>query len=244
MHPIEITYSYIAGMLDADGSFSIKKSTYQQRNEKAKNPQYSEKVALKQVSPQIPKLLRLTFKGGALYRVKGSTPNSKPLWCYDAANKIAVDLCTKVIPYLRVKTERAKLLLKLRKTTEKQYKQHGYWYQKNHSNWQNKELITTSQAARLLDITQSNISRAIRANTLLGLSYDYSGKVKSRIPLSLVEILVKEKQKFGSLSCYPSELIEWKESIFQQIREMNKLGINGTSSYHKTGIFKPKEVIE
>src|SRR6184192_74603 len=74
-----MTLAYLAGAMDSDGWFGIKRSTYHQRvRGDAVNPAYQERLGLKQVAPTVPTMLRNCF-GGSLSQARGQTPNSKVL---------------------------------------------------------------------------------------------------------------------------------------------------------------------
>lgn len=114
----EITKAYLAGCLDCDGYFTIKRSTYAMRvRGDAHNPIYSEKVGLKQVTPQVVDLLSEHFAG---YRriEKPSAQNGKPLHAWSVTDKQAIKCIAAVLPYLKIKRQQAELLLQLRESKE------------------------------------------------------------------------------------------------------------------------------
>lgn len=107
--------AYLAGAIDSDGTIGIKRSTYAMRVRKdAEAPVFSERVALRQVTPQIPKLLKTTF-GGSIYVTKPSVPKGRPLWSWAATDLRALDCLVALIPFLRVKRKQALNCLALRK---------------------------------------------------------------------------------------------------------------------------------
>lgn len=108
-------FAYLAGAIDSDGTIGIKRSTYAMRVRKdAGAPVFSERVALRQVTPQIPNLLKKTF-GGSLYITKPSVPKGKPLWSWAATDLRALECLTALMPFLRVKRKQAMNCLALRK---------------------------------------------------------------------------------------------------------------------------------
>lgn len=110
--------AYLAGCLDCDGYFTIKKSTYAMRvTGDAKNPVYSEKIGLKQVTPDVVELLSQYFKG---YRriEKPSARNGKPLHAWSVTDLQAITCVQTLLPYLKVKHQQAELLMELRKSKE------------------------------------------------------------------------------------------------------------------------------
>lgn len=104
--------AYLAGAMDSDGYFSIKKSTYGKRHGLQRAPGYYPLVGIKQITAAIPDIMLEHFRG---YRFtqKPSTPNGKPLEGWQGTNQIAVRLISVVRPYLKIKGEQADLLLKL-----------------------------------------------------------------------------------------------------------------------------------
>lgn len=103
---------YLAGLLDADGSFSIILNTSIQKKFGRPNPQWHETVALKQVTAIGTKLLKQTF-GGCTYPEKPSMAGGKPLFCWRANDRTGAKACERLIPFLRIKKRQARLLLLL-----------------------------------------------------------------------------------------------------------------------------------
>lgn len=105
--------AYLAGAIDSDGSIGIRRSTYAARHGDGRQATYSERVCLKQVTPQIPDLLRETF-GGSLMMQKPSAAKGRPLYYWEATNQVAALALTAMLPYLRVKRAQAENALALR----------------------------------------------------------------------------------------------------------------------------------
>jgi hypothetical protein len=83
--------AYLAGAIDSDGTIGVKRSTYAMRvRGDATQPVFSERVALRQVTPIIPELLRDLF-GGSLYMTKPYAERGKPLYSWAATDLRAVD---------------------------------------------------------------------------------------------------------------------------------------------------------
>lgn len=232
-------YAYLAGAMDSDGSFGIKRSTYHIRvRGDATNPVYFERVSLKQVTPDIPELLQTTF-GGGCYKGKPGTNNSKPLYVWQATNKKAANACIFLLPYLRIKKTQALLLLELRETKKVGYGQLAYWFAQEHPEWATMEMITTTEAAQMLGYSnRESISQSLHNGTLLALPYDFLGRERPRVPRLLVEQMVPLLSKNGKAHTTPPQLITWRERLWNDIRELNKTGIHGTPTYHRTGPYK------
>ena len=107
---------YLAGIMDADGYFTIKRNTYGVRVIKdCKNPRYSEKVGIKQTSNKAIKIIYQYF--GGYYRLeKPTAKNGKPLYAVSLECLKAHEFVKAVYPYLRIKKQQAEILLQLRES--------------------------------------------------------------------------------------------------------------------------------
>lgn len=240
----DCTLAYLAGAMDSDGFFTIRRDTYHKRVRKdASNPVYCERMGLKQVTPDIPNLLRDTFEGH-LYQHKAQRENGKPLWVWIATDLRASNVAKALLPYLRVKRRQAELLLELRESKSSIYKHRAYWFEQEFPDWQNMELISIQETMRILGYTNpGSISQAIRNGLLVGLPYsnNYKDKGRPRVPKLLVERVADNLGKDGRARLLPPELIQWKDRLYRNIKELNKIGINGTPIYHQTGPYAPIE---
>ena len=106
--------AYLAGAMDSDGSIGVRRSTYAQRvTGDSRQPTYSERIGLKQVTPDIPELLKATFSG-SLMRQKPNAARGRPLYYWEATNVVASDALLALLPYLRIKRAQAENCLALR----------------------------------------------------------------------------------------------------------------------------------
>lgn len=235
-----LVLAYLAGAMDSDGSFSIKKSTYHIRSHKdAVNPSYSEEVMLKQVTPEIPALLKEAFNG-SVHLVKPGTVNSRPLYSWEASHVMAARACSLMLPYLRVKRRQAEIILELRRSREDRYRQYASWFATEHPDWPSMELLTIEEAAHMMSYrSPAMVSQAIRNGTLLATPYARGQSAQPRIPKRLVEELRINLSSDGRARMTPPPLLAWREHLCQQIRELNKMGVNGTPIYHRTGPYEP-----
>jgi hypothetical protein len=113
-----ITLAYLAGVMDSDGFFTIKRNTQSMRKHKdSKNPTYQERVGLKQVQPEAVELIYSLF-GGYRSIQKPSAKNGKPLHSIGLSCKKAVVFIEAVLPYLLLKKKQAQILIELRKSIE------------------------------------------------------------------------------------------------------------------------------
>jgi len=111
--------AYLAGIMDADGYFTIKRQTYGVRIIKdAKNPTYYERVGIKQISPIAIDIIKTNF-GGYRNIQKPNTKNGKPLFGVELRNKIAHEFVKTIAPYIQIKKRQVEILLDLRKELNK-----------------------------------------------------------------------------------------------------------------------------
>ncbi len=239
----QLLFSYLAGVIDSDGFITIKRSTYHVRVHKtATNPVYIERIGLQQVAPEIPALLKETF-GGQSSLQRPQTPNSRPLWRWNATNTHAAKACKAMLPFLRIKRRQAELVLELRESKSSHYSQAAYWFVTNHPSWREEELLTTSEVVEILHYRSgAMVGQALRNGTLVGLPYRRGRGEEPRFPRALVELLATRYRDItnrGRSPVRPPELIAWRESLCSEVHELNKVGVNGTPTYHRTGPYKP-----
>ena len=102
--------AYIAGLIDGEGYIGIKKSSVRKD---CVNPNYHARIQIRMVEEQAIKFIAETL-GGSYYKEKAHCNNGRPLYCYQASDKIAEETLKKVLPYLKVKEHSAKKVLELR----------------------------------------------------------------------------------------------------------------------------------
>lgn len=112
------TLAYLAGAVDSDGTIGIKVSTYAMRVTKdCQAPTYSERVSLKQVTPEIVDTLHQTFQGSRRLE-KPSAKKGRPLYSWTATDRVAFNALSSLLPYLRVKRAQAQACIELRSIKE------------------------------------------------------------------------------------------------------------------------------
>jgi hypothetical protein len=240
----ETTLAYLAGAMDSDGSFGIKRHTYAMRiRGDASQPVYSERASLKQVTPEIPHLLKDTF-GGRCAPQNASSKNGRPLWGWDATDVIAATAAKRLLPFLRVKKPQAELMLELRRTkTDDRYKQIAYWFEQEHPGWRQLPMLTYTEVAQQLGYkTTKMVSQAVSNGSLLALPYATMGVEIPRVPTMMVAIYAEHaaRSKDGRGRCRPTQLIAWRERLWNECRELNRIGTGQHPIYMRTGCFTPK----
>ena len=84
-------------------------------------PVFSEMLLLRQVTPQIPTLLRDTF-GGSLYLHGASSKGGRPLWAWQCTDRQARACLKAMLPFLIVKKAQAENCLALSALKDKSKK--------------------------------------------------------------------------------------------------------------------------
>ena len=110
----DILLAYIAGCLDCDGSFGIRRTTYGIRVMKdCTNPSYYPRILFAQTKPEVPALLKEHFGGTYQAESKSYNPNWKPVYRWEVGHHKAAILAKSVLPHLRIKRKQAEIILEL-----------------------------------------------------------------------------------------------------------------------------------
>lgn len=235
--------AYLAGAMDSDGYFSIKRSTYHMRvRGDAVNPVYSEDTGLRQVTPHIPELLKEHF-GGYLSVERPSTTNGKPLHSWRATAANAARCAEALLPYLRIKRRQAELMLELRESRKPGYGKAAYWFALEHPEWREMEMATNTEALAILGHThRASLGQALSNGSILALPYDYSGRERGRFPRPMLEALAAIRGKDGRARNMPPQLVAWRERLWQEVRELNRIGTGLHPITERTGPYTPAAI--
>lgn len=106
--------AYAAGIIDGEGCISIFESKNEISNKEYRKPgdvRYRYKVIVKMVDPQAVELLLELF-GGCIYLQKPRTRGNFPGLTWTVSERRAAECMEKILPYLRVKRDRAELLIR------------------------------------------------------------------------------------------------------------------------------------
>lgn len=124
--------AYHAGIVDADGTIGIKRSTYALRVRKdARQPVYSERVTVRQVEHQAVEILHQVF-GGRLGISGSSARRGRPLYEWQVTDLRAYRCLEALRPHLRIKAAQADNALALRRLKERSLRErvaHGRGHQ-------------------------------------------------------------------------------------------------------------------
>lgn len=105
--------SYLAGVMDSDGYFSIHRRIGSVRRDGVTPIYYEPKLGLNQVSPLIPELMRETF-GGKVYRYTHATREGLPWFMWASWSNVAIDAARVLRPFLRLKCGQAEVIMRYR----------------------------------------------------------------------------------------------------------------------------------
>jgi hypothetical protein len=220
-----VTLAYLAGAMDADGHFSIQKSS-RKSDPAFWNPTYSPRIGLGQVTRAVPELLRKLFGGTIVLQQPGG--RNRPIFRWQAANRLAVRACECLLPYLRLKAEQARLLVELSMYTGSEVRRTAFWYAQQHPNWADERLLTTEETIPLLGYANAaSVYRAIQIGTLLAIPSTHDAQ-QPRIPAGLIcEILAQTTgPRRASNRIRPPQLELERERIYRRVRELNRVGVD------------------
>lgn len=110
----KLTLAYLAGILDADGTIGIKKSTYAMRViMDSTQPTYSERIHIRQVERAALDLFVETF-GGAISIEDANCKRGRSLFRWGLTDQKAANALKQLLPFLRIKKAQAENCLSLR----------------------------------------------------------------------------------------------------------------------------------
>lgn len=107
----EVFWSYLAGMMDTDGSFSVKRQV-QNKGTEVKNPRYLPVISLSMTDTRAINYIRENFPLGKLYIPKNNDCSAGFHYQYGIYSKTeCIEFLKRIIPFLRGKKENAEVLL-------------------------------------------------------------------------------------------------------------------------------------
>lgn len=106
-----LLYSYLAGVIDSEGTIRINKYVWKETKE-TQNPMYHPLVCMCMVNKDVPMLFQTTF-GGSVRIEKVRVPNRRAVYRWQASGRNSViNVLSKLGKYLIVKKEQYELLLR------------------------------------------------------------------------------------------------------------------------------------
>lgn len=212
--PDPLVLSYLAGVIDSDGSIGIKRSTYHMRvRGDATVPIFSETIHCKQVQPEAVTLLKQTF-GGNLRLETPSATRGKPLYAWMVHSAMAGRALVLLRPYLRIKARQADNGIALRALLSEGRR------------WpvpaiiEGEELITATQFAERVRTTPESVLQACRLGSVPNVRVGRS----RMMPVSFAPHYRKRLARSGGPP-RTDEMNERMEALYQRAKELNKVGI-------------------
>jgi hypothetical protein len=111
---MKLDLRYIAGFMDADGCIAIARFS----KPGSIHVRYQPRVTATNCDRRIPDAIQKQF-GGSVHQTRVATGKHRCTYNWIAVSKTATDFIEAVYPFLVVKKEQAKLVLKLQKNIEK-----------------------------------------------------------------------------------------------------------------------------
>jgi len=105
----ELDLSYIAGIFDGEGSIHITKLNPTQSY---KSTKYVLHFYVGNTNLEMLKELKSFFGGSLTLDARKDVPNSKPFWHWNLGPKAAYLVIKELLPYLKIKKERAEVAIK------------------------------------------------------------------------------------------------------------------------------------
>ena len=103
---------YCAGIVDGEGYVAIKKTM---NKKSCPSPTYHERIQIRMIDEEVISFFKELF-GGSYYKEKPHCEKGKPLYCYQASDRIAYKICKILLPYLIIKKDNAERIIKLRES--------------------------------------------------------------------------------------------------------------------------------
>lgn len=120
LHHGDVELAYLAGVMDSDGWFTIKRED-RQAPSGSRWVTYSEIAGCGQVRPEAVELLHRGFGGAIRERRREGHPTWQPMYYWLCQGRAAAELAAALSPYLRIKREHAALLLDLRASKDRPF---------------------------------------------------------------------------------------------------------------------------
>ncbi len=232
--------AYAAGAIDSDGCISIKRSTYGMRviGDRTSASYYGT-MTLSHVTPQVPEMLRAMF-GGGFWKQRPQTENSRPLHKWNATCANASRAAHAILPHLRIKFRQAEAIIELAELQKTPgICRISYWFEKENPDWRDGNLIDVIEVSRRLGYKDRSIAyQAISNGTILALKTGSGGSRRVLVPEELVDLLAAAKTPGGKYLT-ARQFIDAQHAIYERVRTLNKVGVNGTSVNHRTGHHAP-----
>lgn len=200
--------AYLAGVMDSDGYIGVGKK---KAGKWAAN--YQPRVQVKQVDTEATDLFRETF-GGHLYRHEPSTERGRPLWCWQVHSAACRPVLEALLPYLRIKTNRAENALALcevnRRLGRKRFPVPDVV--------PGEPMLTMAEVARRTGRDYGTVIQAVRNGSI---PHVRTGPRKVLIPESFLPVWAER----GRTPRRDPALTDEMEALYLRAKELNRVGI-------------------
>lgn len=104
--------AYLAGFIDGEGSIGLYSTNHPKQQKMGWSPSFFSRIMVGNTNPEIPKFLKEHYGGWlGLERRKFYGRDVLPIYRYNASGKICDHILRDIVPYLKQKKERAKMLI-------------------------------------------------------------------------------------------------------------------------------------
>ncbi len=200
--------AYLAGVMDSDGYIGVGKK---KAGKWAAN--YQPRVQVKQVDTEATDLFRETF-GGHLYRHEPGTERGRPLWCWQVHSAACRPVLEALLPYLRIKTNRAENALALcevnRRLGRKRFPVPDVV--------PGEPMLTMAEVARRTGRDYGTVIQAVRKGSI---PHVRTGPRKVLIPESFLPVWAER----GRTPRRDPALTDEMEALYLRAKELNRVGI-------------------
>lgn len=202
------TLAYLAGVLDSDGYIGVNK----RKNGKwAAN--YQPRVQVKQVDTEATDLFREAF-GGHLYRHEPSAERGRPLWCWQVHSAACRPVLEALLPYLRIKRNRAENALALCEVNQRLGRRRFHVPEVAPG----EPMVTMAEAARHLGKSYGTVIQAVRNGSV---PHVRTGPRRVLIPESFLPVWAER----GTSPRRDPALTDEMESLYLRAKELNRVGV-------------------
>lgn len=174
---------------------------------------YQPRVQVKQVDTEATDLFRETF-GGHLYRHEPSTERGRPLWCWQVHSAACRPVLEALLPYLRIKTNRAENALALcevnRRLGRKRFPVPDVV--------PGEPMLTMAEVARRTGRDYGTVIQAVRNGSI---PHVRTGPRKVLIPESFLPVWAER----GRTPRRDPALTDEMEALYLRAKELNRVGI-------------------
>lgn len=202
------TLAYLAGVMDSDGYIGVGKK---KAGKWAAN--YQPRVQVKQVDTEATDLFRETF-GGHLYRHEPSAERGRPLWCWQVHSAACRPVLEALLPYLRIKRDRAENALTLcevnRRTGRKRFPVPEVV--------PGEPMLTMAEVARRTGRNYGTVIQAVRNGSI---PHVRTGPRKVLIPESFLAVWAER----GASPRRDPALTAEMEVLYLRAKKLNRVGV-------------------